>query len=107
MIMTQLDLPERQQSLLLVVFTSFNLERMAMGDPITLESVREGGLLKPFMYPNNVSLLIGYEPDEVELYRRANGDTLELLRWLERGRKFIKGVDGTENTFSMGKPKGD
>ena len=112
MIAAMVNIRERMQSVLIVVIEKDNLDRMRTGDPATLESLQSGGVLVPPMFPLNLSMLIFYEEDDVELYTKAQGDPLEFLRWLERGRKFmflrwlergrkfIKGLDGKENTSS-------
>lgn len=92
-----LNIREMQKSVLIVVLETENLERMKTGDPVTLESIGEGGILPPPHFPLNFSTLIAYEPDSANLYLKAGGEPLEFLRWLERGRVFIKGKDGVEN----------
>jgi hypothetical protein len=99
--MAMLNLEESKQSILLVVIERDNLDRMKKADPITLESVNVGGLLEPPKYPEKFSMLLAYEDDDDEVYKRVRGDRMEFLRWLERGRKFIKGVDGIEHTFTL------
>jgi hypothetical protein len=95
MIAAMFSFDEEAKSVLVVVIETDNLERMKTADPITLESISEGGALAPPRYPLNFSILIAYEPDREELYRLAKiSPPMELLRWLERGRKFIEGVDG-------------
>lgn len=103
MIAAMLDFDERRESVLIVVIESDNLVRMKRGDPATLESVNSGGVLPVPKYPHNLGVLIAHEEDDAELYRRARGNPLDFLRWLERGRRFIKGLDGTENAFSLRK----
>jgi hypothetical protein len=103
MIAAMINIDEFQQSILLVVIERDNLERMKKADAATLESVNQGGVLIPPRYPQNFGALIAYEEDDAELYRRAKGNPVELLQWLERGRKFIKGLDGAENVFSIRK----
>jgi hypothetical protein len=98
MIAAMVNIKETFQSILIVVIEPDNLERMKTGDPATLEAITKGGILPPPMFPLNFSTLVAYEPDTAELYIKAQGDTLEFLRWLERGRVFIKGKDGIENT---------
>jgi hypothetical protein len=98
MIAAMLNIKEMQTSILVVVIEPENLERMKTGDPATLESLSKGGILAPPLFPLNFSTLIAYEPDTTELYIKAQGPALEFLQWLERGRVFIKGKDGVENT---------
>jgi len=104
-IAAMLNLDKMARSILIVVLEDNNLDRMKKADAVTLESILNGGVLPPPRYPLNLNVLIAYEPDEVELYKRSQGDPWELLEWLERGREFIKGVDGTENSFSMNQGK--
>jgi hypothetical protein len=74
---------------------------MKNADPATLESISQGGILRPPVYPLNLSTIIAYEADEIELYTKAKGDVLVFLRYLERGRRFIEGLDGVENTITL------
>lgn len=97
MIAAMLNIKEMQASILVVVVEPENLERMKTGDPCTLESISQGGILAPPLFPLNLSTLIAYEPDTAELYIKAQGPPLEFLQYLERGRRFIPGKDGTEN----------
>lgn len=96
-----INLDGLQQSILLVVIEHDNFDRMKKADPITLESTQAGGLLPPPSYPLNLSLLIAYEEDQDDLYRRAKKNAAEMLKWLERGRVFIKGVDGKSEAFRI------
>lgn len=101
MIVAMVNVDELQESVLIVVIERDNLERMRTGDPATLESISKGGILVPPRYPLALSMLVAYEEDDAELYRQAKGPPLEFLRWLERERKFIKGLDGKENAFRV------
>ena len=92
-----------QRSILVIVIEPDNLERMKTGDPATLEAISQGGMLQAPTFPQAFGVLVAYEQDDAELYRKAKGNPLEMLRWLERGRKFIKGVDGKENAFVINK----
>lgn len=105
MITAMMNLPSMQESVLVIVIERDNLERMKTGDPATLESIHKGGVLIPPQYPQRFSVLVAYEEDDAELYRRVKGDLGELMVWLERGRKFIEGLDGKENAFSFRKEK--
>jgi len=98
MVAAMLNIKEMFSSVLVVVIEPDNLERMKTGDPATLESISQGGILPPPMFPLNFSTLIAYEPDTAELYIKAQGPPLEFLKWLERGRKWVPGKDGVENT---------
>lgn len=101
MIMTMINIAPLKQSILVTVIEQDNLERMKTADPITMESERAGGYLPAPDYPQNFSLLIAYEEDQDELYRMAKTGGVEFLSWLERGRKFIKGVDGKRQVFRI------
>jgi hypothetical protein len=101
MIMTMIDVDPRRQSILYVVIEKDNLERMRKADPITLESKQMGGMLPVAKYPGNFSLLIAYEEDDAELYRMAKVGGIELLKWLERGRVFVPGLDGKGEAFKV------
>jgi hypothetical protein len=96
-----LNINETRQSILIVVIEPDNLKRMENGDPCTLESISEGGIMAPPLYPLNLSTLIAYEPDTADLYIKAQGPALDFLRWLERGRRFVEGIDGRENSLNI------
>lgn len=98
MIAAMLNIHELRQSVLVVVIESGNFRRMELGDPCTLESTNNKGVLPPPMYPQNFNVLIAYDADEKKLYEMAKGPAMEFLRYLERGRKFYHGIDGVENT---------
>jgi hypothetical protein len=91
------------RSVLLVVIEKDNFERMQKADPVTLESLREGGMLPPPMFPLNMSMLVAYEEDREKLYALAKAandsdkGVKAFMEYLERGRTFIAGVDGVEN----------
>jgi hypothetical protein len=101
MIAAMLNMDAEGRSILIVVIESGNLRRMELGDPATLESIFNGGVLQPPRYPLNFNVLIGYDPDEKKLHEMAMGDPIEFLRYLERGRKFYKEIDGEENTIKI------
>ena len=102
MIVSMVNIDSLGESVLVVVIERDNLERMKSADPISLESVNRDGMLPVPKYPQKMSVLVGYEEDEVELYRRARETSpIDLLRWLERGRKFMDGVDGKEHSFKI------
>ena len=103
MIASMMDFDRTEESILVIVIERDNLERMEKADPITLESVQRGGVMPVPKYPQAFSLLIGYEKDDAELYRRVRGGSaIDLLRWLERGRVFIESIDGKANAFKIG-----
>jgi hypothetical protein len=104
MVIGMLDIDELSQSILFIVLEKDNVERMKMADPVTLESIRKGGMLAPIMYPRNFSILVAIEEDSDEVYRRARGNRMEFLEWLERGRVFIEGVDGKVHGFRIPGP---
>jgi hypothetical protein len=105
MIIATVDLPNPDRTILVMIIEKDNLDRMRVGDPITLESRAMGGHVMPKVrYPENLSLLVAYEEDDVELYKLArNGDMLALLRYLERGRTWKPDVDGKKNMFHLHK----
>lgn len=105
MIAAMINMDTEKRSILVVVIESGNLRRMELGDPATLESIFNGGVLNPPRYPLNFNVLIGYDPDEKTLYEMAKGDPIEFLRYLERGRKFYKEIDGVENTIKIERAK--
>jgi hypothetical protein len=113
MIAAMLNFDGMERSVMIVVIESGNLRRMELGDPCTLESVNNGGVLPPPKYPLNFNTLIAYDPDEKKLYEMAKGDPIEFLRYLERGRKFYVEIDGVENNQTIrtqrpgDKPNGD
>jgi hypothetical protein len=82
---------------LIVVIEADNLERMKKADPITLESKSKGGLMPVLPYPSNTSLLIAYEEDAGPIYEMAQKhDVVGIVKHLERNRRFIEGLDGTQ-----------
>lgn len=100
MIVAMLNIDKLQESILVVVIEKDNLDRMRKADPFSLESASRGGIMPAIKYPNKFSMLMAYEEDEVELYKIAGSpDKGDLLRYLERGRKFIQGIDGKEHAF--------
>lgn len=101
MIMTMLNIDEQKKSILFVVIETANLERMKKADPITLESPASGGILPAPKYPQDFSVVFAYEPDSDELYKMARKGGIALLKWLERGRKWIPGVDGPGESFRV------
>ena len=96
-----LNLDQLKQTILMVVIEKDNLDRMKKADPITLESTISGGLLPVPRYPFNFSVLIAYEEDQDEMYRRIRENQMDFLKWLERGRVFIPGVDGKQEAFRI------
>jgi hypothetical protein len=107
MIAAMLNLQELKQSILIVVIESGNLRRMELGDPATLESTNNGGVLTPPLYPLNFNVLIAYDTDEKKLHEMAKGNPMEFLRYLERGRKFYKEIDGAENAMRIERERND
>jgi hypothetical protein len=103
MMMTMLNIDEQEKSILFVVIETTNLVRMEKADPITLESPKAGGILPEPKYPGDFSVLIAYEPDTDALYAKAKEGGIALLMWLERGRKFIAGLDGKGEAFRVPK----
>lgn len=101
MILATINIDELRMTMVLVVIERDNLERMKEADPITLESINYKGLLEVPKYPNNLNLLIAYEEDDEELYRLAQQGGMLLLKYLERGRKWREGEDGTKNAVRL------
>jgi len=102
MVYTTLDIDETGESIIVIIIQPENLRRMRDTDPITLESANRGGLMRVPKYPQQLSLLIAYEKDEDEIYRMVReGRIGDLMRHLERGRKFLPGVDGSQNSFRI------
>jgi hypothetical protein len=105
MIASVINDPREKQTVILLIIEPENLERMSKGDPATLESVAMGGVLPNVEYPENYGVIVAYETDSLELYKKTRGGDLgELLRYLNRGRRFIQGVDGTGNAFKIPRP---
>lgn len=105
MIAAMVNVHELKQSVLIVVIESGNLRRMELGDPVTLESTNNRGILTPPLYPQNFNVLIAYDTDEKRLNEMAKGSALEFIRYLERGRKFYPEIDGVENAIKIEKEK--
>jgi hypothetical protein len=105
MIVTMVNDPLQKRSILLVIMEQDNVQRMEQADPITLESRRAGGVLPAPDFPGDFSLLIAYEPDSAELYKRMAGDRLEFMRWLERGRRWDPEKDGIQNARVIARGK--
>jgi hypothetical protein len=104
MICAMLNLDELQRSILFVAIEKENMDRMKQADPITLESIRNGGVLGEPKYPHDFNILIAYEEDEVELYKIAKtGNPALILQFLERGRVFDKNVDGKVHAIKLNK----
>ena len=103
MIVSRLNFHHNKSSVLIVIIEKDNLDRMKRADPITIEGASRGGKVMPgILFPDNLSLLIAYEEDDVELYTLAKtGDLSALLHWLERGRKFDPKTDGPENVVPV------
>ncbi len=99
MIATLINNDANQESILVIVIESANLERMKRADPITLETTPLKGLLPVPKYPERFGVMIAYEEDEVELYKHAAAGT--ILGYIGRGFKFNRDLDGTERAFSM------
>lgn len=103
--MTILPINVGDESFLIIIIERENLDRMREADPITLESKTRGGqILARVANPHNLSIVIAYEEDEVELYKLLRaGDAAAILRYVERGRKWNPETDGPENIVSFGK----
>jgi len=100
MICTMIDVEKINQTFLIVIIEPSNFERMRKADPITLEAVARGGALPTPKFPTNMSMIVAYEEDDVELYRLCRSGTAtlgELITYLERGRTWQKAADGRQN----------
>lgn len=102
MILACFNFTESKHSVVVVVIEPDNLGRMQKADPISLESLKRGGMLKPVEFPLDMSLLIAYEDDQEQLYKLAQGNPAYFVKYLERGRRWIEGVDGKEHTIPIG-----
>jgi hypothetical protein len=96
MLAAMVNISEEKKSVLLVVIEKENFERMQQADPITLESIPEGGILTPPLFPFDFSVLIAYEENQKELYEKAREGGSKFLGWLERNRRFDPSVDGVD-----------
>lgn len=103
MLVSSIDIHEQRRTLLLIVIEKENFERMKNADPITLESVNEGGWLPIPTYPANFSILIAYEENDEELYKRAKSGGAAFLAYLERNRKWKPEVDGVQHIMKIPK----
>jgi hypothetical protein len=101
MIVTVINDPTEQQSILIVVLEPDNLKRMKKADPITMETKGPlGGVLPPIDYPQKFAVVIAAEEEEETKLYQAAGDG-SLLHYIMRGYKFKRDLDGTERAFSM------
>jgi hypothetical protein len=105
MICAMLNIDPQQKSILFIVIEKDNLDRMKKADPITIESVKSGGILGQPKYPKDFSLLVAYEDDSPELYKlMQKGNPYDILQYLERGRVFDPNVDGKVHVVKLNKP---
>lgn len=93
MITAMLDSDEKHESILFIVLEPPAMKRLKDGVATRIQSERSGGLLPAPKYPKALSVVIGYEPDELEAFRMARGTTTELQNWMVRGGEFVEGVD--------------
>ena len=106
MIVTGVDIDAIKASLIIIVIQPDNLERMHQHDPITLETRKAGGVLPVVKYPENLNLLIAYEEQDQELLKIVDGGSIgDLIEFLRRGYKFIRGLDGTHLAYKINDPK--
>src|SRR3974390_1432810 len=107
MITAMLDSDEKRESILFVVLEPPTIKRLEEGVVTMILSEREGGNLgiPAPKYPRALSLVIGYEPDDLEAFRMARGDTKELQEWLLGGGKFIEGVDKDDGSTNSEHPQ--
>lgn len=85
MIVKQYDDKQAHESWLIVVIEANNLPRMRRADPITIQAMALGGVLKPFLFPQQIRLCIAYDenPDRVRKII-ANVGAEGLLQYLRR-----------------------
>lgn len=109
MIFIPINDEKREKTLVMLIIEKNNLERMKAGDPITIESVSDGGvLLKKVKYPGNMSWMIAYSEDDRVLYRLArNGDLAGIATHIQRNRKWVPEEDGRNNIVSLHHQGGD
>ncbi|HEY2352010.1 MAG TPA: hypothetical protein VGH83_05835 [Candidatus Acidoferrum sp.] len=103
MIATLIDHDARKESFLIIIIQPDNLERMRKADPITLETKEiKGGLLPTPKYPARLTVVIAYEEDDFEINKLAlTGEFSEVLRYIMRGYKFHRDIDGKEHAFTL------
>jgi hypothetical protein len=106
MIVAMYNDTRRNYSILVIIIERDNLDRMREADPITLESQDKGGVMPVPRYPRDFSMLIAYEEDQPKImdYARRH-DLAGMIEYLERGRKFIEGLDGAEHSKRIPHPK--
>ena len=83
---------DERMTLLYIVIENSNLERMGTGDPITLpprhqpdESQRSMTAMDSVKYPQNLGIIVCYEPDSARLNElMAKGHTGALMNYLVR-----------------------
>lgn len=105
MIVTMVNIDQIKRTVLIVVLEPDNWKRMEQHDAVTLECKKDGGVLETPKYPDRMSLMIAYENEVERLHQViAAGNMRDLFTFLERGRKFIKGVDGAHMAYSINRP---
>lgn len=90
MYLALLDIDAERRSVIIVVISKANLDRMRNADPITLVSVMEGGKMPVPKYCQ-LSFVLAYEEDWEALEKIASKEdslSREVLLYLGRGYKF-------------------
>ena len=101
MILFTVEIPEKRRTVFCIVLEKDNLARMRDGDPATLESRNNGGLLPVPQFPQNLNVLVAYLEDTaefIELAHKNPGNGAVLLHYLEKNRQWRPEVDGVENS---------
>lgn len=88
MYLALLDIDAQHRSVIIIVISKVNMDRMRKADPITLISKMEGGMMPVPRYCE-ISFILAYEEDWEALEKVAKTSTQgELMQYLRRGYKF-------------------
>lgn len=83
-----------QPRTIVVVIEQNNMDRMVKSDPITLETQALGGFLPSVMQPDQLQIVIAYEPASEALYEVMRTDDMDAVwKYLYRGYEYTE-VDG-------------
>jgi len=89
------------KTLLVVIIETDNLERMKLADPITLNSVQQGGVVN-IRHPHNCEILIAYEEDTSFIMALGKNNDFEgVYKYLIRGFQFKPEIDGDVHIQSL------
>lgn len=94
MYLTVLDIDAEHRSVIVVVMSKENMDRMRNADPITLISTMEGGWMPVLKYCQ-ISFILAYEEDWKTLEKvvtAAGATSSALLRYLRRGYQFSEAL---------------